>query len=64
MKIKHCSDINWHKDHPTGAVVFQHCLEGDPHSRENFMPVLGRQDGDGVWSIVRCTIQRDLTSNV
>lgn len=46
MKIKHYSDTDWHKDHPSGAVVFQYCLEGDPRSRENFMLTLGRQDGD------------------
>jgi len=47
MKIKHFSDTDWHKDHPTGIVVFQYCLEGDdPMSPENFMLVLGRQDGD------------------
>lgn len=46
MKIKHYSDTDWHKDHPTGTVVFQYCLEGEPMSPENFMLVLGRQDGD------------------
>lgn len=46
MKIKHFSETDWHKDHPTGTVVFQYCLEGDPMSPENFMLVLGRQDGD------------------
>ena len=46
MKIKHFSDTDWHKDHPTGTLVFQYCLEGDPMSPENFMLVLGRQDGD------------------
>jgi hypothetical protein len=46
MKLKHFSDTDWHKDHPTGTVVFQYCLEGDPMSPENFMLVLGRQDGD------------------
>jgi hypothetical protein len=46
MRIKNFSDTDWHKDHPTGTVVFQYCLEGDPMSPENFMLVLGRQDGD------------------
>lgn len=46
MKIKHFSNDDWHKDHPTGTVVFQYCLEGDPMSPDNFMLVLGRQDGD------------------
>ncbi len=46
MKTKHFSNSDWHKDHPSGNLVFQYCLEGDPASRDNFMLVLGRQDGD------------------
>ena len=46
MKTKHFSSTDWHKDHPSGNLVFQYCLEGDPASRENFMLVLGRQVGD------------------
>ncbi|MCJ0765210.1 hypothetical protein [Variovorax terrae] len=46
MKTKRFSPSDWHKDHPSGNLVFQYCLEGDPSSRDNFMLVLGRQDGD------------------
>ena len=46
MKLRKFDDTAWHKDHPSGAVVFQYCLEGDPGSPDNFMLVLGRQDHD------------------
>ncbi len=46
MKIRHFSPTEWHSDHPNGNLVFQYCLTGDPDSRDNFMLVLGRQDGD------------------
>ncbi|MFE2040314.1 hypothetical protein ACFXAZ_05145 [Streptomyces sp. NPDC059477] len=46
MKIVPFDESNWKKDHPTGAIAFQHMLKGDPESRENFMYILGRQDAD------------------
>lgn len=46
MKIIPYDETNWKKDHPTGAVAFQHMLKGDPDSRDNFMYILGRQDAD------------------
>ena len=46
MKIVPFDDENWKKDHPTGNIAFQHMLKGDPASPENFMYILGRQDGD------------------
>ncbi|MFK0152777.1 hypothetical protein ACIQVK_11965 [Streptomyces sp. NPDC090493] len=46
MKIVPFDDTNWKKDHPTGDIAFQHMLKGDPAARDNFMYVLGRQDGD------------------
>src|ERR1700748_2550390 len=46
MKIARYRPDNWVKDHPTGAISFQHLLQGDPCSPDNFMLILGRQDGD------------------
>jgi hypothetical protein len=46
MKIVAYDDTAWVKDHPLGTVSFQHLLKGDPESPDNFMYVLGRQDGD------------------
>ena len=46
MKLKKFDNSEWHKDHPSGIVVFQYCMVGDPQSPDNFMLVLGRQDGD------------------
>ncbi|MGY5119032.1 hypothetical protein ACWC2H_24760 [Streptomyces sp. 900105755] len=46
MKIVPFDDTNWTKDHPTGAVLFQHMLKGEPGTPENFMYTLGRQDAD------------------
>ncbi|MDB5875456.1 MAG: hypothetical protein JWQ07_4898 [Ramlibacter sp.] len=46
MKLKKFDNADWHKDHPTGIVVFQYCAIGEPQSPDNFMLVLGRQDGD------------------
>ena len=46
MKIARYRPDNWVKDHPTGAIAFQHLLRGDPGSPDNFMLILGRQDGD------------------
>jgi hypothetical protein len=46
MKIVHYSEDNWKNDHPTGDVWFQHLLKGEPESPNNFMYILGRQDGD------------------
>ncbi|MGF6780347.1 hypothetical protein [Paraburkholderia sp. GAS334] len=47
MKIVPFDPSNWKKDHPTGAIAFQHMLKGDdPTSPENFMYILARQDAD------------------
>ena len=46
MKIVPYDPDNWKKDHPTGNVAFQHMLKGEPESPDNFMYILGRQDGD------------------
>ena len=46
MKIVPYDEHNWKKDHPTGAIAFQHMLKGDPGTADNFMYILGRQDGD------------------
>lgn len=46
MKIVHYSEDNWKKDHPTGNIAFQHLLKGEPEAPDNFMYILGRQDGD------------------
>ncbi|MES2183197.1 MAG: hypothetical protein V4505_01500 [Pseudomonadota bacterium] len=46
MKFNHFDNTSWHKDHPSGILVFQYCMVGEPESPDNFMLVLGRQDGD------------------
>jgi len=46
VKIVPFDDTAWVKDHPTGAVSFQHLLKGEPNSPDNFMYILGRQDTD------------------
>ena len=46
MRIVPFDAGNWKKDHPTGAIAFQHLLKGDPQSPDNFMYILGRQDSD------------------
>ena len=46
MKVYHYAEDNWKKDHPLGTVAFQHLLKGDPGAVDNFMYILGRQDGD------------------
>ena len=46
MKVYRYTEDKWTKDHPTGAVAFQHLLKGDPQLPDNFMYILGRQDGD------------------
>jgi hypothetical protein len=46
MKIVPFDDTAWVKDHPTGAISFQHMLKGEPNSPDNFMYILGRQDTD------------------
>ena len=53
MKIVPFDDTNWTKDHPTGTVAFQHMLKGDPAARDNFMYILGRQDGDWAALLLR-----------
>jgi hypothetical protein len=46
VKIVPFDDTAWVKDHPTGAISFQHMLKGEPDSPDNFMYILGRQDTD------------------
>jgi hypothetical protein len=46
VKIVPFDDAAWVKDHPTGAISFQHMLKGEPNSPDNFMYILGRQDTD------------------
>jgi hypothetical protein len=46
MRVVPFDKGNWKKDHPTGAIAFQHLLKGDPQSPDNFMYILGRQDSD------------------
>src|SRR5712675_446838 len=47
MKIVHANpEGTWNKEHPTGSLVFQHLLVGEPSARENFMLILARQDKD------------------
>ena len=46
MKVVPFDDTAWVKDHPTGAISFQHLLRGEPGSPDNFMYILGRQDTD------------------
>ena len=46
MKVVGHTEDDWRKDHPTGVIAFHHVLKGDPDSRDNFMLILGRQDGD------------------
>jgi hypothetical protein len=46
VKIVPFDDTAWVKDHPTGAISFQHLLKGDPDTPDNFMYILGRQDTD------------------
>ncbi|MDT7678551.1 MAG: hypothetical protein QOD82_6453, partial [Pseudonocardiales bacterium] len=46
MKVVPFDDTAWVKDHPTGAISFQHLLKGEPDSPDNFMYILGRQDTD------------------
>ncbi len=46
MKIVPFVDRDWINDHPLGSVAFKHLLKGEPGSPDNFMYILGRQDGD------------------
>jgi hypothetical protein len=46
MKIVPFVDRDWINDHPLGSILFKHLLNGEPESPDNFMYILGRQDGD------------------
>jgi len=46
MKIVPFVDEDWINDHPLGSILFKHLLKGEPESPDNFMYILGRQDGD------------------
>jgi hypothetical protein len=46
MKISHFSTDDWKNDHPTGEILFQHLLRGDPASNDNFMYIIGCQVAD------------------
>ena len=46
MKIVPFVDRDWINDHPLGSILFKHLLKGEADSPDNFMYILGRQDGD------------------
>jgi hypothetical protein len=46
MKIVPFVDRDWINDHPLGSILFKHLLKGEAESPDNFMYILGRQDGD------------------
>lgn len=46
MKIVPFVDGDWINDHPLGVIRFKHLLKGEPGAPDNFMYILGRQDGD------------------
>ena len=46
MKVVPFVDRDWINDHPLGVIKFKHLLRGEPGSPDNFMYILGRQDGD------------------
>jgi hypothetical protein len=46
MKIVPFVDRDWISDHPLGVIRFKHLLKGEAESPDNFMYILGRQDGD------------------
>ena len=46
MKIVPFVDRDWINDHPLGSIWFKHLLKGEAESPDNFMYILGRQDGD------------------
>jgi hypothetical protein len=46
VKIVPFVDRDWINDHPLGVIKFKHLLKGEPGSPDNFMYILGRQDGD------------------
>lgn len=51
MKVVRFDEHNWVKDHPSGTLLFQHLIKGEPDSPDNFMLVLARQDAE--WSMPR-----------
>jgi hypothetical protein len=46
MEIVSFVDDDWKSDHPTGIIAFKHLLKGESGAPDNFMYILGRQDGD------------------
>jgi hypothetical protein len=46
LKIVPFVDRDWISDHPLGVIRFKHLLKGEPGAPDNFMYILGRQDGD------------------
>jgi hypothetical protein len=46
MKVVPFVDRDWINDHPLGVIKFKHLLRGEPGSPDNFMYIIGRQDGD------------------
>jgi hypothetical protein len=46
IKVVSENDVEWRRDHPTGAFRFKYLLSGDDASPDNFMLVLARQDAD------------------
>jgi hypothetical protein len=46
MKVVPFVDGDWINDHPLGSILFKHLMKGEAESPDNFMFILGRQDGD------------------
>ena len=46
MKVVPFVDRDWINDHPLGSILFKHLVQGEAESPDNFMYILGRQDGD------------------
>lgn len=53
MKIVPFDDSDWASDHPLGTILFKHLLSGEPGSPDNFMYILGRQEGDFLMPVHR-----------
>jgi hypothetical protein len=51
MKVVHFDEENWANDHPSGTLLFQHLLKGEPNERDNFIYILAKQEAE--WSMPR-----------
>lgn len=45
MKVVSSDELDWKKDHPTGALAFKYLLSGQESAPDNFVLILARQDG-------------------